>query len=394
MNSHPLFPQRGNPFRLNHYLVLLLLLVFVATGCSHRQPFIAPGQPGDAPTRLPLDQIKQRVLLIGDAGLPQPNEPVLQKLQEWASQTPEHTTVVFLGDNIYPYGLTPEGDPEHSRLAKRLQAQSNVVLNSGARGIFVPGNHDWGRGGEKGLQRLLAQERFLSQQGAAVQLLPQPGCSGPVSVDLNGLNLIIIDSYTRIKQGLLPERDCPGSDSASFSEQLDQLITPANASSTLVLAHHGPASHGPHGGFFSWRDHLFPLRELSPHLWIPLPLIGSLYPLFRGHIINNDADLRGQRYRAYLEELKEAVKQEKPLLIAAGHDHNLQVLTNHPFAEYILVSGAGAVKKLNEVGSGDDTLFAHAGTGFMAVDLLTNGRILLRVVEPSTKEVVYARWLR
>src|SRR5436309_11924013 len=31
-----------------------------------------------------------------------------------------------------------------------------------------------------------------------------------------------------------------------------------------------------HGGHFGWQDHIFPLRNIKPWLWIPLPLIGSV----------------------------------------------------------------------------------------------------------------------
>ena len=82
-----------------------------------------------------------------------------------------------------------------------------------------------------------------------------------------------------------------------------------------------------------------------------------------------------------------------PLLIyAAGHDHSLQVLKGCT-ADYLLVSGAGSHNKLSAVTSGKNTFFSDKATGFMVVDFLENGKVLLRVVE-SDKEVVFHQYLK
>jgi hypothetical protein len=48
---------------------------------------------------------------------------------------------------------------------------------------------------------------------------------------------------------------------------------------------------------------------------------------------------------------------------------------------------------VKEVTSGENTLFAHQHTGFMAVDFFTDGKVLLRVVEPEGKGVLFHQWL-
>ena len=53
--------------------------------------------------------------------------------------------LVFLGDNIYPSGLPPEGAEaeERSEAERRILAQIDVALETATPTIFVPGNHDW-----------------------------------------------------------------------------------------------------------------------------------------------------------------------------------------------------------------------------------------------------------
>ncbi len=60
---------------------------------------------------------------------------------------------------------------------------------------------------------------------------------------------------------------------------------------------------------------------------------------------------------------------------------------NHDWA------GGGSENKLTSVGHGKETLFAHLHTGFMALDFLLDGRVLLRVLEPAEQEVVFRMWL-
>jgi hypothetical protein len=81
------------------------------------------------------------------------------------------------------------------------------------------------------------------------------------------------------------------------------------------------------------------------------------------------------------------------LIYAAGHDHSLQVIEMQRGVKYMLVSGAGSASKISEVGHGENTLFAHSHPGFMAVDFLENGRVLLRIIEPG-KGVVFRKWIK
>ena len=75
---------------------------------------------------------------------------------------------------------------------------------------------------------------------------------------------------------------------------------------------------------------------------------------------------------------------------AAGHEHSLQVLEPEA-VDYLLISGSGA--KTTPVGHGPETIFAHSRPGFMALDFLMSGKVMLRVIEPGQGEV-YSMWLR
>ncbi|HKT61037.1 MAG TPA: hypothetical protein VJQ46_13385, partial [Gemmatimonadales bacterium] len=150
----------------------------------------------------------------------------------------------------------------------------------------------------------------------------------------------------------------------------------------IVLDHHPLRSGGEHGGSFTLVDHIFPLRNIKSWLWIPLPLIGSLYPIARQHGISNQ-DLSGRKYGEMVRALEAVFARYPPLVMASGHDHDLQVIrggrpdiTN---AAYQLVSGAGILGHTGLVRSVHGSLFERDAAGFMRLDVTRDGRIRLSV---------------
>src|SRR5690606_4205476 len=79
-----------------------LLLALGACAGSRPAPTLVPEPaPGE---------IAWTVLLLGDGGSPdERDDPTFAALEAAASRAPDRTTVVFLGDNVYPGGLPPEG---------------------------------------------------------------------------------------------------------------------------------------------------------------------------------------------------------------------------------------------------------------------------------------------
>ncbi len=190
-----------------------------------------------------------------------------------------------------------------------------------------------------------------------------------------------------------PGAACAFGDEDAVIGQVKQLLQTAQDRLVIVVGHHLLESHGRHGGFFTWRDHLFPLTHLVAWLYLPLPVIGSIYPIARWHWVENNQDLNGPLNRHMVTGLTKAMSASPPLIYASGHDHSLQVLDGAAAARYLLISGGGSAAKISGVSHGNDTLFAHSHPGFMAIELMVNGEVLLRVVEPGETGVVWMHWL-
>jgi len=294
--------------------------------------------------------------------------------------------ILFAEEKDLRIRLLSKEDSEREEAERRILAQIEVIKKSGARGFFIPGNHDW----KRGLPGLLREENFVKQElGRDDVFFPMAGCPGPVKIDVENIRIIVMDTYFWLNSGINPEEGCPHRDLKASVSTLKTLLQTAGDRQVVFIAHIPLETHGPHGGFFDWRDHLFPFTRLVKWLWIPMPIIGSLYPLIRWNVVKYSQDLNSTASKNMSKQLKEAFAVRKPLIYAAGHDHSLQVLKAREAVEYILVSGAGSISKLSSVRHSDNTLFAHLHEGFMSVDFLKDGSVWIYVIEPGEHDVVF-----
>lgn len=333
----------------------------------------------------PAAEIDVSLFLIGDTGAPAAppdSEPVLTALAAATAAAP-HPVVVFLGDNLYPRGLPDSGATGRREAERRLNEQLRVLQATGARGVFLPGNHDWERQAPGGWDAVRRQERFIAAaNGARATLLPGGGCPGPAIVDIGRVvRLVVLDTQWWLHGGPKPadpDSPCRADSEREVVDSLRAALRTAGARVVVVAAHHPLESGGPHGGHFGWQDHVFPLRALKSWLWIPLPLIGSAYPIARESGISSQ-DLPSAAYRRMRAALDSAFAATRPLVYAAGHDHALQVIAGTS-TRYVLVSGAGIFGHLDRVAAVDSARFAQSASGFMRIDFLLGGRARLAVM--------------
>ena len=340
------------------------------------------------------------VYLIGDAGAPDPRrEPVLQALsRELETRKTARRVVVFLGDNVYPRGMPDPGRPGRAEAERRLRSQVEVVTRAHASGYFVLGNHDWkGEGNRAAAAR--QQEWYIDSASAgSAALKPHGGCPGPSVVDVGQrLRLVLLDTEWWLQRRPWPPAPIPGCSTSSESEIVDSLrqaVQSAAGRLVVVAAHHPLATGGVHGGYFGWKDHLFPLRIVVPGLWLPLPLLGSLYPAARQHGISNE-DTPSRAYQRLIAAFRRAFAGAKPALYAAGHEHNLQVIAEGT-AQLELVSGAGIYGHSGRAVPVKGSLFARQASGFARLDVPSSGRArlaVLQVDERGESREVFSTWL-
>jgi hypothetical protein len=168
---------------------------------------VGGARPVTAPVPAPAaSEIAWSVILIGDGGESKPGEPVLGTLTREAGRTPARTTVVFLGDNVYPVGMPDSSSPGRAEMELRLTRQLDALRASGARGFVLPGNHDWAKGSAEGWAAIRREERVVRRYaGEIAEFVPGDGCPGPVVRDVGpSIRLILLDTQWWLQKAARP----------------------------------------------------------------------------------------------------------------------------------------------------------------------------------------------
>ena len=382
----------------------------IALGTIACRSALEPATTAPAPLP-PQDSVEIAIFLIGDAGSKAyDGEPVLRELSHQSdSLRPVRQFIVFLGDNVYPRGIPPVGHLNREDAERRLAAQVLAIRKGSAQGLLIPGNHDWDRQGRDGWNAVRRQDSLVREFGGTdVRLAPSAGCPGPDVMDLGThVRLIAMDTEWWLHNDVKPYGDASPCPTRTYDEVADSLagaLRDKGERHAIVLTHHPMRSGGSHGGSFTLNDHIFPLRNWKTWMWLPLPIIGSLYPFARQSGISNQ-DVSGEKYRLMRSAFERAFYDHPPLVVASGHDHDLQVIrggrSGITWAAYQLVSGAGILGHESVVRDIEGSLFERESAGFMRLDVTRDGRLRLSVTtvvpegeRPAGESAeVYSLWL-
>lgn len=333
------------------------------------------------------DSVVQRIIFIGDAGEIDAQQG--QVLQQASQQVlTGKTTVMFLGDNIYPRGMGLPGSAEETATQEILQKQFIPFRSKGASVYFIPGNHDWDRMGPAGLEKIKQQGLFLAQQNdSSLKMLPANGCPDPFEIQVSGAVTIIgFDSewwlfpYHKTDE----ETECSCNSKQEVLERLEELLYKNRYKFILLASHHPFQSYGHHGGRYGLKDHIFPLTSVNKNLYIPLPVIGSLYPLLR-KTFTSPEDMINPLYRSMIEDISDVFEGFPNIVYVAGHEHGLQFIKNK---QVQVVSGSGAKEAF--VKKGKYALFAEKKPGFVTADVLKDNSIRFSYFIPEGETAAVA----
>jgi hypothetical protein len=330
-------------------------------------------------------KIVQSIFLIGDSGEPYiKDEPYGAVLRQKLVQSGSSSIVLYLGDNVYPAGLVDLGAKGRAKGETTLQSQVNWIKDTGATGIFIPGNHDWAHWGRRGFKYVTNQRQWVdSLKNSHFKFLPENGCPGPVEIPLQqDALLVILDTQWFLHQYDKPteDSDCECKTTPAVMAALADIFE-RNADKRIIIAGHHPLiTYGEHGGIFTFGDHLFPLRDINPKLYLPLPIIGSIYPLYRklfGHI----QDTAHPLYKEFAKPLLTLLKANPGNVFVSGHEHALEYIVKD--SSHLIVSGSGS--KTQHVKKKGHAVLAEPVRGFSQLNLLSSGALEIVFHEVDAK---------
>lgn len=330
------------------------------------------------------DTTELKIVLIGDAGafikgnrtagssLTEGWHPVITAIKRNVKMDSK-TVVLFLGDNIYKEGLPDEQLISYKDAKAVLDTQINLVNNTAAKAIFIPGNHDWSNGARSGLDNVRREQQYIDLLSRSnVMYYPKEGCPGPIAIQVSEhVVIVVVDSqwwlHPHEKPGI--QSDCENKTPDQILSELDEIVS-KNANKLIVFASHHPfKSTGIHGGFFTLKQHLFPFTDLNKNYWIPMPLIGSVYPITRS-VFGTKQDMSHPWYRDMVKRITEVMKKHPNVIYTAGHEHSLQLIKD---TSYYIVSGGGC--KQTRVSKSKHTLFAKDRLGYAVMHISKNKNV-------------------
>ncbi|RZJ66392.1 MAG: metallophosphoesterase [Flavobacterium sp.] len=315
--------------------------------------------------------------LIGDAGnWDTPETPeVFTLLADRLKNADSSSTLLFLGDNVYPLGVPKSDHPDYASARRRLEKQLELSKGFKGKTIFIAGNHDYYHGLDGVKEQAKIVRDYLKDKKG---FLPKKGC-GIDDVDVDDHTaMIIVDSQWFLEDwddNANMNEDCDIKTRDMFFEELENKINDYQNKTVLLVMHHPLMSNGPHGGEFSFMKQIFPIRQN-----IPLPILGTVINVLRKTSGVSPQDLQNKKYNLFLKRVKTLIAGKENIIVVSGHEHNLQYIDREGIRQ--IVSGSGS--KMEAARVIDKRDFSFGGNGFAELKVMKNGAAKVSYFSPQS----------
>ncbi|MFD1632060.1 metallophosphoesterase [Pseudopedobacter beijingensis] len=326
-------------------------------------------------------KILRSIYLIGDAGKLDENNasPTLTALKKkLLINSNKQDILIFLGDNIYPKGMPDQNSRQRKEKEAVMDFQIQIQEKFKGKIFFIPGNHDW----KQGLKSIDLQRDYINDHLNNGAFLPEPQTYfTQLEID-NTMLLLFLDSESLISKEKVD----------TVTSELQKTFKQYKHHHILIAQHHPLYSNGPHGGYFTLKDHIFPLTAIYKNLYIPLPLLGSFYPILRQQGLSTQ-DLNNPKYTGFAKTLINEIKQYQNIVVTSGHEHALQLLKKGKINQ--VVSGSSIYT--SKIFPSKNILFGIGANGYARLNYYENGQCWVEFYtvtkETNKAELVYRKAL-
>ena len=281
----------------------------------------------------------------------------------------KQSSLLLLGDIVGEEGLRKEGGVEEVH----LEAIADILGQVPGKIYYAPGENELGRQGDfDRLGRL--EDYFDDHVDKKVRFMPNNTCSGPDDDEIyDRVGLIGFNSAWYLADWTRDDEVSEGCDytnrnAATFA--LADEIKGYRDKVKIVMMHHPLQSNGNRGGKYSFSEHLFPLADVIPGAYLPLPIVGSL---IRGvqSVAGGRHDVNSLLYQQMIRKIKTGIDDEVNVIFVSGHEHNMMLAHEDTYIK--LTAGSGSVK--GPASPGNDANFAFGAIGYSRLDFYDSGEV-------------------
>ncbi len=359
-------------------LLVFPILLFITSCASFNHK---PSQQGK---NINIESLEHSVFLI--ANTDQQKKPPYSSaeiFEQLLSTNEAENTILLLGNNS-----VRSGTPDTSSLANKkemnevLKAKYDFYDSFKGNKFFVSGQNEWDRGGKSGMYAMELLEAYVEQVlDLGNVYVPDNGCPGPTEIPLtDDVVLLLINTQWWMHNWERPgiEEGCNVNNEIGFLDNLDDAIKRNYNKKIIVAGHHSLQSSGKYGGYFSAKSHLFPLTLANENLYIPMPVLGSIYVLGR-RVVGEFQDVNYHLYRRMVNSFQGIFAQHPNLIYVSGHELSLE----YNKINNIHAINSGSFSKGAAINT-KKALFAASNTGFGKLDFYINGDVYLRFYDASS----------
>lgn len=362
-----LFPLNNGKVRQFSTLLKYSFILLLLNACATHEAQYGKNAGTDYSRSVPATSLKYTFFLAGDAGnSEQQNSKItLSYLKKRLDNANKQSTLLFLGDNIYPAGM-PSPEKKERKLAE-VKLDNQIALSKDFKGktIFIPGNHDWYSEGLNGLKR---QQLYVTEKlDDKKSFSPKNGC--PIEdISINSeLSLVTIDSQWYLEnwdENPSINDDCKIKNREDFFLELENVINKNQKKTIIIAIHHPLISNGAHGGQFSLIKNIFPFQSN-----LPLPIIGSAINFLRKTSGLSPQDMQNKKYTALAKRIKALIGDKDNVIVVSGHEHNIQYVEKDNVKQ--IISGAGSKAEAARAIFPND--FSYGGSGYAVLEIFDKG---------------------
>lgn len=343
------------------------------SACANYQAHTLEDEPGLTASVAPVGEPEYSTFMVGDLGYDYARG--LTTLDAMVRAMPpgkKKSSLMLLGDITGKKGLLKQGGEERDQ----LDAIGKLLSQVPGKVFYTPGENELGRDGDFGsLDRL--EDYFEDNEekfGKKVHFMPNKQCSGPDDEEIfERVGLIGINTAWYLADWTRDEEVSEGCDYRNRDAMMAALVDEIKGyrdQVKIIMMHHPTQSNGNRGGKFSLVQHLFPLADVIPGAYIPLPVVGSIIRAVQG-VGGGTQDVQNLRYQRFINKLKTGIDDEANIIFVSGHEHNMMLVHEKEYMQ--IVAGSGSIR--GPANAGNNANFVAGQIGYSRLDFYPDGSV-------------------